>query len=825
MKIKNRNTNFKQRLAKKIALLVGVVVGASGLIAGAIAVMTNLRTYAANLGVEVDGWQNVPATDIQFRLSRMTLMASDNITLTGETYNGNACFVRLSNTNHQYMGQDWSDEADFLAIRKECITKNDNYKNYKATFRWENAAVDKNGTEYDVELVVDNFDITPVVSSAEFPEDYVIIATQWTADNSTEPHLFHSGYSGITKYDAVFRVYPQNSTTPLTGKTTMLSFSDFDNMSDDGTGNPYSDCNMLTDAEGITLISGVSGNIHLANSTIDNTPHVIVCNTAYGNNTRIVGTEQAFDTPDTGFAISVDLGTLKYRWTGQGVATGIDFIGFFKVTTSKSGANASKGSITATDNEVFWRENKSITMTPTTGYKVSRVTVDGTPVSFTPGSNGVVTYTFSDVKANHTIDVQFEARSDYTVTANYYLEGTTTKVENYGPVVQQNMTYGQNYTTSPAPDSVVNPAKYELVATPTNATGTVGGNVEVNYYYRLKKYTLTTHYYLEGTTTEVENYGPLTDNTKTYGDSYNTSPAPDSAVNPLKYELVSAPSNANGTIYGNTEVIYYYRTIKYTVTTRHLLEGTETKVADPVTDNTKIYGDSYRTSPANVAPNYVLVTTPDNANGTVYGDVTVTYYYRKGEGTVTVFYCEEGQDCTDPDPDPEVCAETGEKCEPVAETVVEVCHTGDMIPISAKDIEHYYLTSSPAFDEAECDVDPDDPDDPIIYYYHKNGTIEVQFCDQATGNCNLAPAETDEGKDGDESDICHAKTISGYTLIDKDATYDCTFKPDENVIKIMYKKNKNPSTLDHNQIGNLVAAISLGSILAGGVIYFIKRRR
>ena len=404
---------------------------------------------------------------------------------------------------------------------------------------------------------------------------------------------------------------------------------------------------------------------------------VQICNTDYGNNTRIVGTGAALNDPETGFAVYMNTGSMKYRWTGSDVGTGVGFIDFSKVVTSTSGNYADKGKITVTDNEVLWKEDKKIVMTPDAGYKVSKVTVDGTPISFTPNANGVVEHTFNDVISDHRIDVQFEPTTGYTLIVHHYLEGTEPPFSVADDVTKDGLTYDEHYTTEPA-----------------------------------------------------KNLDP-------------------------KYELVKTPDNAEGDIKGNTEVIYYYRIVK---------------------------------------------------------------------GTVTVHHCKEGEDCSDPEPDPKVCAETGKKCEPLAEPEVSVCVRGDKVGIAPKTFDHYYLVDSPDFTEADCDTNPDGPKDPIIYHYGQNGTVEVRFCDKATGNCNLAPIETDEGKDGDISEICKPKTIAGYNLVDKDAEYDCFYSRENNVVKIWYNKISNPITADNGIAGYVAGALGLVTATAGAIIYLIKRR-
>jgi hypothetical protein len=427
-------------------------------------------------------------------------------------------------------------------------------------------------------------------------------------------------------------------------------------------------------AESITLIDGIVGDVFVEDNHVLN-----IANTSYGDNTLFSAAEEtSFEEMNkSSLAFLGSASGFKYRWSGSECSTPFGWIESKKVITSTSGDYADKGKITVTDNEVLWKEDKKIVMTPDAGYKVSKVTVDGTPISFTPNANGVVEYTFNDVVSDHRIDVQFEPTTGYTLIVHHYLEGTEPPFS----------------------------------------------------------------------------------------------------------------------------------------------------VADDITKNGLTYDEHYMTEPAkNLDPKYELVKTPDNAEGDIKGNTEVTYYYRIAKGTVTVHHCKEGEDCSDPEPDPEVCAETGKKCEPLAEPEVSVCVRGDKVGIAPKIIDHYYLVDSPDFTEADCDANPDDPKDPIIYHYGQNGTVEVRFCDKATSNCNLAPIETDEGKDGDISEICKPKTISGYNLVDKNAEYDCFYSRDNNVVKIWYNKISNPITADHGIAGYVAGALGLVTATAGFIMYLIKRR-
>lgn len=235
------------------------------------------------------------------------------------------------------------------------------------------------------------------------------------------------------------------------------------------------------------------------------------------------------------------------------------------------------------------------------------------------------------ISANETIVIYYYQLKTATLTVNYYIEGTTTKLSN---TLTETMNWGETYTTSSASDISEN---YKLVSTPTNSTGTIKGDVTVNYYYRLKEAKVTVNYYIEGTTTKLADSIIQELN---WGDEYETSPSPDVSNN---YELVSTPSNATGTIKDDAIVVnYYYRLKEAKLTVHHYIEGTTEKLTDSET-STIYWGDQYTTEQsAKVSSNYEIVSIPSNATGTVSGDVTVIYYYRLKTATITVYHYIDG---------------------------------------------------------------------------------------------------------------------------------------------------------------------------------------
>ena len=104
---------------------------------------------------------------------------------------------------------------------------------------------------------------------------------------------------------------------------------------------------------------------------------------------------------------------------------------------------------------------------------------------------------------------------------------------------------------------------------------------------------------------------------------------------PDHYVLVADPDNASGTVNDDITVIYRY-TPPYTVTVCWIDDETGKEFVE-CTEEEYGKGDEYTTNPLEENPkDYQLVGTPDNATGTVNGDVKVIYRYRKIKNPKTI---------------------------------------------------------------------------------------------------------------------------------------------------------------------------------------------
>ena len=110
-------------------------------------------------------------------------------------------------------------------------------------------------------------------------------------------------------------------------------------------------------------------------------------------------------------------------------------------------ASATEGGTMSPEGDVTVYENfsQTFTFTPVLGYKIGDVLVDGSSVG------AVDSYTFSNVTANHTISVQFQAVSIYTITSSAEDGGSISP----SGTVQVSESWSQKYTMSPLPGYVV----------------------------------------------------------------------------------------------------------------------------------------------------------------------------------------------------------------------------------------------------------------------------------------------------------------------------------------------------------------------------------
>jgi len=288
------------------------------------------------------------------------------------------------------------------------------------------------------------------------------------------------------------------------------------------------------------------------------------------------------------------------------------------------------------DVEIYSDSKKDIKITPDTGFKISKVLVNGEEIPLNLNPDGSMDLPkFKNVTEDKVIEAQFSNTISY-VRVNHYKKDTSEKIAD-SEILTGN--YNANYATTP-----VIVEGYELernvsgeFVKPENASGQFKTtDIEVNYYYQPKQVDVITSYELENGTKII----PDNKQKVEYGKDYTTVPG----VVDNKYELVSRPDNSNGKISSETPVTvhYIYKLKDAKVTVHHYIDGTTDKVPNNdggVNEDQVINGkvdDAYNTAAITTIPaNYKVVNTPVNAAGTMTVDpIEVTYFYKLKDATI-----------------------------------------------------------------------------------------------------------------------------------------------------------------------------------------------
>ena len=288
------------------------------------------------------------------------------------------------------------------------------------------------------------------------------------------------------------------------------------------------------------------------------------------------------------------------------------------------------------DVEIYSDSKKDIKITPDTGFKISKVLVNGEEIPLELNSDGSMDLPkLKNVTEDKVIEAQFSNTISY-VRVNHYKKDTNEKIAD-SEILTGN--YNSNYETSPV---IVD--GYELernvsgeFVKPENASGQFKTtDIEVNYYYQPKQVDVITSYELENGTKII----PDNKQKVEYGKDYTT--VPGTVDN--KYELVSTPDNSNGKISSETPVTvhYIYKLKDAKVTVHHYIEGTTDKVPNNdggVNEDQVINGkvdDTYNAVPVTSIPqNYILDTNSGNTTGTMTVDpIEVTYFYKVKDVTI-----------------------------------------------------------------------------------------------------------------------------------------------------------------------------------------------
>ena len=647
-----------------------------GIIAALAAILLSFTSaYADDLTYSYDGWEAVGESEVQLRPNIISLENANNqngITLTGD--------FKLV-TSKRYAAEDYTNGTFDAERNSGVLTYVDSRDDHlwivynktmsigehnatgSVTLKWKDAAILADGTLCDVIMIVDNFkfkanrETTKPIGTLydyKYSDHLGLAAGAWYAQQEwagSEIPSSGNKYSDIgVTYDITIKV-TKSGTDENINKNMVIGFTDLD-VPDRTAGTKESPTSSYYEADGttpapyaesVTLINGIKDKVYMTNDRYLN-----ISDTTYGSNTKYTATRTTTDpqgsigkpeTKKSGFITRVDSNSFKMNWAGSSCGTGLVGVQLHKVITSTSGDYPDKVTITQTDNEVLWKEDKLVEMIPDAGYSVSKVTVDDEEIDIDTlqKSENKLIYKFNDVTSDHKIDVQV-TRNTYTLTVNHVDKNTREAVTNNSSTTVTKY-YNDEYNTSPLNSSTtpVLPSGYKSSGTPSNASGRILDNTVVTYEYeKIKGKVITTYIDREANKEIIENNASTKEEaTYTYGDEYETTKK---AFD--DYNYVSDSGNTSGTFLINNEngqinVIYYYTKKKGTVKVSYLEEGTNNRLSETTT-KTYSYGDEYETSEASDIPaNYTLSRKTDNYRGVISTpNVEVTYYYKKKDAEV-----------------------------------------------------------------------------------------------------------------------------------------------------------------------------------------------
>ena len=342
---------------------------------------------------------------------------------------------------------------------------------------------------------------------------------------------------------------------------------------------------------------------------------------------------------------------------------------------------------------------------------------------------------------------------------------------------------------------IVAPKGYELNENAIVVEFRADGNHEFTIENR-KLARVIVHHYIKGTETKVAEDQILVGKD---GENYTTAPYMDLAKYTLEKDIEGnyiIPEKAIGTYKsGDQEVTYYYEPKKVKLTVHHYIDGTETPV--PLVDGTTATdivsegeeGEPYKTeaiTQEQLGENYLLVEVPENSEGTYQGEeVIVTYYYKQRLGKVIVHHYIQG---------------TTTKLSKDIEKIGVIDENYETQP--ATDIPEYYeLVQMPEnytgkIKEEETEV--------IYYYKLKKYEYSVEYYFEEVLDETLTDKFTAEY--GSKINTYVDKVKQGYHF-DKSENLSLTIttNPEENVIKIYYKKNYYDITTEVEGVGGSIS--------------------
>ena len=332
------------------------------------------------------------------------------------------------------------------------------------------------------------------------------------------------------------------------------------------------------------------------------------------------------------------------------------------------------------------------------------------------------------------------------VMVHYYEENTTNKLSEDVTIDGR---VDDPYTTVSATDV---PIKYELVAVPDNANGSMTEEtIEVIYYYRVKDAVVNVRYLEKGTNIELADEDRIDGKVD---ENYETK-----AKDIEGYQLVEHTGNEKGKFEVEPITITYYYLYKTKATVQYIDKISGKILEESTTEG--LEGDEFITESKNFE-NYILVEEPAKKTVKMTKEEQVLkYYYIHVSGGVIEKHIDviSGQ---------------------ILANAVHEGNEGDEYDIPSRTFEGYDLVEEklPSNSKGTMKVEPVE----VIYYYIYKTKVTAEYVDKNTGN-KLAEDEIQNGHEGDNY-ITERKTFDDYKLVEVPANADGTMTKED--IKVTY---------------------------------------
>ena len=363
----------------------------------------------------------------------------------------------------------------------------------------------------------------------------------------------------------------------------------------------------------------------------------------------------------------------------------------------------------------------------------------------------------------------YKRKNAGNVVVNYLEQGTNTVLDTQ-ETLDGTGKLGTAFTTV---QKNINDYDFVSVSPAANGTFTTGTQT-VNYYYKRKDVgDVVVKYVEQGSGTELDTQTVMSGVGKS-GLSYTTTPK-----TIADYEVVSTtPTNSSGTYpsSGTTTVVYEYRRKNAgDVTVHHYEQGTTTPLVPDITmSGTGKLGTPYNTTEQTI-PNFTLVSTPANQNGTyTTGNQVVTYYYKRNDaGNVVVNYLEQGTNTV---------LDT-------QETLDGTGKLGTVFTTVQKNINDYdFVSVSPAANGTFTNGTQT-----VNYYYKRKdaGNVLVHHVEQGTTN-SLSPDENLNGAGNAGLPYTTSPAnIANYTVVNATPANNTGTYPATGTIVVTYEYKRN----------------------------------